>query len=150
MTGIPTRVRPFVFLVCAAGVFCLVSGILPWRTSHSLLFASYLLLTVIASGLKTVLPGSEGTVSVGFVFFLVGICNMTLSETLSLVVLCTVVQSFWRTKHHSFIHFAFNLSQLSLAITAAYWTYVLLFSHVFHAKVPLPLLLATIVFFFTE
>jgi putative nucleotidyltransferase with HDIG domain len=147
MTGIPTRVRPFVFLVCAAGVFCLVSGILPWRTSHSLLFASYLLLTVIASGLKTVLPGSEGTVSVGFVFFLVGICNMTLSETLSLVVLCTVVQCFWRTKHPSFIHFAFNLSQLSLAITAAYWTYVLLFSHVFHSKVPLPLLLATIVFF---
>src|SRR5215831_4199845 len=84
MTGIPTRVRPFVFLVCAAGVFCLVSGILPWRTSHSLLFASYLLLTVIASALKTVLPGSEGTVSVGFVFFLVGICNMTISETLSL------------------------------------------------------------------
>ncbi len=147
MTGIPTRVRPFVFLVCAAGVFCLVSGILPWRTSHSLLFASYLLLTVIASALKTVLPGSEGTVSVGFVFFLVGICNMTISETLSLVVLCTVVQCFWRTKHPSFIHFAFNLSQLSLAITAAYWTYVLLFLHVFHSKVPLPLLLATIVFF---
>ncbi len=147
MTGIPTRVRPFVFLVCAAGVFCLVSGILPWRTSHSLLFASYLLLTVIASALKTVLPGSEGTVSVGFVFFLVGICNMTISETLSLVVLCTVVQCFWRTKHPSFIHFAFNLSQLSVAITAAYWTYVLLFTHVLHSRVPLPLLLATIVFF---
>jgi putative nucleotidyltransferase with HDIG domain len=72
---------------------------------------------------------------------------MTISETLSLVVLCTVVQCFWRTKHPSFIHFAFNLSQLSLAITAAYWTYVLLFLHVFHSKVPLPLLVATIVFF---
>ncbi|MGC2696443.1 MAG: HD domain-containing phosphohydrolase [Candidatus Angelobacter sp.] len=148
MSGVPTRARPFVFLVCAIGLICLLTGILPWRTSHSLLFPSYLLLTIVASTLKTVLPGSEGTVSVGFVFFLVGICNMTISETLSLVVLCTVVQCFWHTKKRtSFVHFAFNLSQLSLAITAAYWAYVELFTHVFHSKAPLPLLLAAIVFF---
>ncbi|HEY2497335.1 MAG TPA: HD domain-containing phosphohydrolase [Candidatus Angelobacter sp.] len=148
MAGIPTRARPFVFLVCAIGFICLLTGILPWRASHSLLFPSYLLLTIVASGLKTALPGSEGTVSVGFVFFLVGICNMTISETLSLVVLCAVVQSFWRTKKRlSFVHFAFNLSQLSLAITAAYWTYVFLFLHLFHSKAPLPLLVAAIIFF---
>ncbi|HEY1939305.1 MAG TPA: HD domain-containing phosphohydrolase [Candidatus Angelobacter sp.] len=148
MAGIPTRARPFVFLVCAIGFICLLTGILPWRASYSLLFPSYLLLTIVASTLKTVLPGTEGTVSVSFVFFLVGICNMTISETLSLVVLCTVVQCFWHTKKRtSIVHFAFNLSQLSLAITAAYWTYVELFTHVFHSKAPLPLLLAAIVFF---
>lgn len=148
MAGIPTRAKPFVFLVCAVGFICLLTGILPWRTSHSLLFPSYLLLTIAASALKTALPGSEGTVSVSFVFFLIGICNMTISETLSLVVLCAVVQSFWRTrKRLSFVHFAFNLSQLSLAITAAYWTYVVLFLHLFHSKAPLPLLVASVIFF---
>ena len=148
MTGVPTRARPFVFLICAAGALCLLAGVLPWHSSHSLLFLTYLLLTIAASLLKTVLPGSEGTVSVVFVFFLVGICNMTLSETMVLAAVGTVVQCFWHTKKRlSFVHFAFNLAQLALAITAAYWTYITLFNHVFHAKAPLPLLVAAIVFF---
>jgi len=148
MTGVPTRARPFVFLVCAGGAICLLTGVYPWHSSNSLLFPSYLLLTIVASALKTVLPGSEGTVSVNFVFFLVGLCNMTISETLSLAVVATVVQCFWRTKKRlSFVHFAFNLAQLSLAITAAYWTYKVLFEHVFHSRAPLPLLGAVIVFF---
>lgn len=148
MAGVPTRARPFVVFVCFAGVLCLLAGVLPWRGSSSLLFPSYLLLTIVASALKTVLPASEGTVSVNFVFFLVGICNMTLSETLALAAVATAVQCFWRTrKRLSFVHFAFNLSQLALAITAAYWTYIALFSHVFHSRAPLPLLVAAIVFF---
>ena len=148
MSGIPGRARPFVFFVCAAGALCLLAGVLPWHSSHSLLFLFYLLLTIAASLLKTVLPGSEGTVSVVFVFFLVGICNMTLSETMVLAAVGTVVQCFWHTKKRlSFVHFAFNLAQLALAITAAYWTYITLFNHVFHSKAPLPLLVAAIVFF---
>jgi putative nucleotidyltransferase with HDIG domain len=125
-----------------------LAGVLPWRSSSTLLFPSYLLLTIVASALKTVLPASEGTVSVNFVFFLVGICNMTLSETLVLAAVATAVQCFWRArKRLSFVHFAFNLSQLALAITAAYWTYIALFSRVFHSRAPLPLLVAAIVFF---
>ncbi|HET9364981.1 MAG TPA: HD domain-containing phosphohydrolase, partial [Candidatus Angelobacter sp.] len=130
------------------GVVCMLLGLFPWHSSHSLLFPSYLLLTIVASALKTVLPGSEGTVSVNFVFFLVGICNMTISETLTLVAIATVVQCFWRAKKRlSFIHFAFNLSQLTLAIIASYWTYTFLLQHVFHSRVPLPLLVASIVYF---
>src|SRR5438270_2214966 len=148
MSAIPGRARPFVFFVCAAGALCLLAGVLPWHSSHTLLFFSYLLLTIVASLLKSVLPGSDGTVSVVFVFFLVGICNMTLSETMVLAAVATVVQCFWHARNRlSFIHFAFNLSQLALAITASYWTYILLFSHVFHSKAPLPLLVAAIVFF---
>jgi putative nucleotidyltransferase with HDIG domain len=148
MSAIPGRARPFVFFVCAAGALCLLAGLLPWHSSHSLLFFSYLLLTIVASLLKSVLPGSDGTVSVVFVFFLVGICNMTLSETMVLAAVATVVQCFWHARNRlSFVHFAFNLAQLALAITASYWTYILLFSHVFHSKAPLPLLVSAIVFF---
>jgi len=96
MSGIPGRARPFVFLVCAFGALSLLTGVFPWHSSHSLLFPSYLLLTIAASALKTVLPASEGTVSVNFVFFLVGVCNMTISETLALALVATVVQCFWR------------------------------------------------------
>ena len=148
MAGIPARAKPFVFLVCTGGTLCLLLGLLPWHSSRSLLFPCYLVLTIAASALKTVLPASEGTVSVNFVFFLVGICNMTISETLALAAVATAVQCFWKSRRRlSFVHFAFNLSQLSLAIIASYWTYTLLLQHAFHSRPPLPLLLASIVFF---
>jgi len=148
MAGVPIRARVFVFLVCAGGALCLLIGVFPWQTSHSWLFPTYLLFAAIASGLKTTLPGLEGTVSVNFVFFLVGICNMTVSETLALAVVSTVVQCFWRTqKRLSFVHFAFNLAQLSLAISGAYWTYSTLLHRPFHGHVPFPLLIGMAVFF---
>jgi putative nucleotidyltransferase with HDIG domain len=148
MAKVPTRGRPFVFFICAAGALCLLGGVVPWHSSHSLLFLAYLLLTIAACLLKSVLPGSDGTVSVVFVFFLIGICNMTLSETMVLAAVATVVQCFWHPRNRlSFIHFAFNLGQLALAITASYWTYIFLFRHLFHSRAPLPLLVAAIVFF---
>ena len=149
MAGIPTRAWPFVLFVCALGAFCIATSTVPWQTSHSLLFPSYLVLTALASALKTVMPGVEGTVSVNFVFFLVAVCNMTLSETLGLALIATLVQSFWkmRTKFN-FFRFAFNLSQVAIAITAAHWTYGILYRHFFQGRPPVPLLIATVVYFF--
>jgi putative nucleotidyltransferase with HDIG domain len=149
MAAVPTRARPFWLLVCLAGAVGLVAGMVPWRSSQqNLLFACYLVLTAVASALKAVRPGLEGTVSLNFVFFFVGICSMTLSETLALVVLATVVQCFWRRKALHFVHFAFNLAQVAVAITGAYWTYRVFLDHVFHGRAPIPLLVAAVVYFF--
>lgn len=149
LTGVPIRTWPFVFLVCAGGAVCLVAGMWPWHSSNEpLLFASYLMLTAVASAFKAVMPGLEGTVSVNLVFFLVGACTMTLSETLTLALAATVVQCFWRRKNLHFIQFVFNLAQVAVAITAAYWAYAFLTSRVFHGHTPLALLAAAIVYFF--
>lgn len=148
MAVVPTRVRPFVYFVCASGAFCLIAGILPWRSSSDIwLFISYLMLTALASGLSAVLPGSEGTVSVSFVFFLIGICTLTLSETLTLALIATAVQCFWRRKRLHFIHFAFNLSQVALAITAADWIYNLFIIRSWSGRAPIALFITSIVFF---
>jgi putative nucleotidyltransferase with HDIG domain len=119
----------------------------PWHSSsETSAFACFLLLTAVASGLNSVLRGLEGTVSVNFVFFFVGISTMTISETLTLALVATLVQGFWRRKSPDFIHFAFNLSQVALAITGAYWTYVSL-NRVLHGRAPIALLAAAVVFF---
>lgn len=148
MAGVPARARPFVLAVCAAGFVCLAMAMFPWRHGDVRLFVAYFVLTGLASALRIVLPGLEGTVSVNLVFFLVGVCSMTLSETLALAMVATAVQCFWRTpKRLGFIHFAFNLSQLTLAITAAYWTYSFFQSRLFHGRPPLALLIAALVYF---
>jgi putative nucleotidyltransferase with HDIG domain len=137
-----------VLLVCVSGILCLTEIIFRWRESNGWVFLSYLVLTALASALKISLPGLEGTVSVNLVFFLVGICSMTLSETLALAVIATVVQCFWRSiRPLGFVHFAFNLSQIAVAITAAYWTYAFSLDRIFHGKAALALLLTTLVYF---
>lgn len=148
ISGIPKRARPFVLLVWTGGVLCLLLGIVPWHSTGGLLFPAFLLLTALASALKTVMPGVEGTVSVNFVFFLVGVANMTISETLVLALVATLVQCFWRAgTSFSAVRFAFNLAQVAIAITGAYWTYALLLNRVFHGRPPLPILIAAIVYF---
>lgn len=147
MAEVPKKAKPFVAVVCAGGLACLLLGMLPWRSSNTLEFVCFLALTAIASALKVVLPGFEGTVSVNFVFVLVGICNMTLSETLVLGATAAIVQCYWHaTKRLHLIHFLFNLSQVAIAITAAYWVYRSVF-FLLHGRMAIALLLAAIVYF---
>lgn len=123
-------------------------GMLPWHSSNGWLFGSYIVLTALASAFKNVLPGLEGTVSANDVFFLVGVCTMTLSETLALALIPTAVQCFWRRqKRLGLMHFAFNLSQVALAITGAYLSYRLFLNHIFFGRAPLALLIAAIIYF---
>lgn len=148
MADLPIRARLFLFLVWIAGALCFVFGMLPWRSSNGWLFGSYILLTALASAFKNVLPGREGTVSANDIFFLVGVCTMTLSEALALALIPTAVQCFWRRqKRLGLVHFAFNLSQVGLAITGAYWSYQLFLNRIFHGRAPLALLIAAIVYF---
>src|SRR5215472_11641899 len=148
MAGLPTRARMFLFLVWTGGAVCFAAGMFPWHSGNRWLFGSYLVLTALASAFKTVLPGLEGTVSANDVFFLVGVCTMTLSETLALALIPTAVQCFWRRqKRLGIIHFAFNLSQVALAITAAFLVYQLFLNRIFYGRAPLALLIAAIVYF---
>ena len=147
MAQVPEKAKPFVSFMCAAGVASLIVGGYPWHPHDLLQFACYFVLTAVASGLKVVLPGFEGTVSVNFVFFLLGLCNLSLPETLALGATAAVVQCYWNaTKRLQLIHFIFNLSQVSIAITAAFWVYRPIV-HAWPRGSAVALLLATGVFF---
>ncbi len=114
----------FVALVCTMGAVSIGVGMYPWHSSDLVQFACYLVLTAVASGMKVILPGFEATVSVNFIFFLLAICNLSLSEALALGATAALVQCYWKaTQRLRFVHFGFNLSQITLAIFAAYWTY---------------------------
>jgi putative nucleotidyltransferase with HDIG domain len=143
-----TKVRLFVALVCAAGLACLAWGFWQWTMPEPLLFAAYLCLVAIASGLKVVLPGFEATASVSFVFFLLSICSLSLTETLLLGITAAIVQCYWKaSKHLRFIHFAFNLSQVSIALVATYETYSHVMRGMPQGRMPLAMLAACVVYF---
>lgn len=148
MSEAKNRIRLFVAVVYALGLVCLVAGLLPWHSSDPVQFGCYLLLTAIASGLKVVLPGFEATVSVNFIFFLLAVSNLTLSEALALGATATLVQCYWKaTSRMKLFHFGFNLSQVLLAISASYCTFSFIAHRLLYGRALIALLAATIVYF---
>ena len=83
------QARLFLFIVCMAGLATIVYGGLAWRISDPAKFAAYLLTAMLASRLKVELPKITGTISVNFLFILIGIAKLSFSETL--VLGCTAI-----------------------------------------------------------
>src|ERR1051326_4764439 len=55
-----------------------------WQSDDISRFICYLTVAVVVSALKVNLPGFKGTMSVNFLFILIGISEMSLSETMVL------------------------------------------------------------------
>jgi diguanylate cyclase (GGDEF)-like protein/putative nucleotidyltransferase with HDIG domain len=73
---------------------------------------------------------------------------MTYAETLLLVVVSVVVQSYWHSvKRLKPIQVIFNISQLTVATTAAYCTFESLSAHILRQQRPLALACAATVYF---
>ena len=61
-------------------------------------FACYLAVAMLASGLKVQLPGIDGTMSVNFLFILLGVLELSLPETLVIGCTASLVQSVWQAR----------------------------------------------------
>jgi putative nucleotidyltransferase with HDIG domain len=147
--AVRVRVKCFVALVSAIGLTCIGIAVLPWHHTDLLQFTCYLVLTAVASGLKVIIPGYEATVSVGFILFIVSIGSMSLSETIALGVTAALVQCYWKaTKRLSLLHFIFNLSQISIALTGAFWLNQFLVQGPLQGRALIALLISAALYFF--
>jgi hypothetical protein len=118
----PATAKLYIGLVIALG-FSLLAGCLLFQGQFPELprYFGYLLLAVLASTLKVRLPGITGTMSMNFLFILIGIADLTLAETLAMGCAATVIQSVWRTKRGPrLVQAAFNIAALILSIGVAY------------------------------
>ena len=137
--------RVFIASMALAGTLCFALAFLHWQSNDPLKFACYLIAALLASPLKVTLPGIEGTLSVNFLFTLLGILELGLPETLLIVLASTFGQAYLRRKHQvKLVQFVFNWSQLTVSSTIAYGAYALVVSRVLHAPGPLALVVAAI------
>src|ERR1035441_749684 len=104
--------RAFIACMALSGTVCLVVAFSHWQSSDPTKFACYLIAALLASSLKVSLPGIEGTLSVNFLFTLLGILELGWPETLLIVLASTVGQAYLRRKHQvKLVQFVFNWSQ---------------------------------------
>ena len=140
--------RVFIAGLALAGWAFLFLGFAHWQTGDPVKFVCYLIAALLASSLKVGLPGIEGTLSVNFLFTLLGILELSLPETLAIGVASTLVQFYWRpARQIKLVQLVFNLSQVTVSIAIAYLAYQFVVHRVLHGPGPLALLVAAIVHF---
>ena len=119
-----------------------------WHSSDPVKFVCYLIAALLASSFKVSLPGIEGTLSMNFLFTLVGILEMSLPETLLIGLVSTLAQFYWKpARRLKLVQLVFNLSHVTVCSAAAYGAYKLVAIHVLHGPGPLALLAAAITHF---
>jgi putative nucleotidyltransferase with HDIG domain len=140
--------RAFIIGMALAACACFVPACFHWQSNDPVKFICYLIAAMLASSLKVVLPGVEGTLSVNFLFTLLGILELSLPETLAIGLVSTLAQFYWRpVRGLKLVQLVFNLSQVTVSSAAAYGAYKLVAIYVLHAPGPLALLVAAITHF---
>jgi hypothetical protein len=136
----------FISLVVMAGTCVLVYSAVRPTSKNIAQFICYLLIAILAARLKVRLPGITGTMSVNFLFILLGILELGFAETLALATGAILVQCFYRDRP-SPLQVTFNLSATSTSIAVAYNVYHLAISGAQVTSHPLLLGLAAISYF---
>src|ERR1700686_2407304 len=140
--------RAFIATMALAGVVCFALAFSHWHSSDSVKFACYLIAALLASSLKVSLPGIEGTLSVNFLFTLLGILELSLPETLLIGLASTLAQFYWRpARQLKPVQLILTRRQVTASSAVAYGAYQLVVIYVLHAPGPLALLVAAIVHF---
>jgi putative nucleotidyltransferase with HDIG domain len=138
----------FIVGLALAGLPCLLYAAMHWQSDDPVKFGCYLLAALLAASLKVSLPGIEGTLSVNFLFTLLGILELSLPETLIIGLASTLAQFYWRpARKVKLIQLVFNLAQVTVSSSVAYGSYKLVVLYLLHKPGPLALLVAAITHF---
>ncbi|HTS35447.1 MAG TPA: HD domain-containing phosphohydrolase [Candidatus Solibacter sp.] len=143
-----TGARVFIAGLALAACAFLVFAALHWQSGDPLKFSCYLIAALLASSLKVGLPGIEGTLSVNFLFTLLGILELSLPETLLIGLASTLGQFYWKpARQLKPVQLIFNLSQVTVSSGIAYGAYKLVVVALLHTPGPFALVVAAVTHF---
>ncbi len=147
--SLPWRAQLFIAWVGLGGLLVLGDGLVNWASHDRAQFVSYLAIAVIASRMKVKLPGIAGTMSVNFLFILLGVMELGYGETLAIAFAATLAQCLFADRPRIFQVF-FNVCSVTVATAIAYGTYHWTLGGMPQAGISVPLLAAASVFFFAN
>jgi len=149
--GLSLQAKVFVGATVSVGMVVLTYALWHWQSHDLMRFVCYLAVALLASGLKVQLPGIDGTMSVNFLFILLGVLELSLPETLVIGCTATLVQSVWQArKRLDPVKVLFNVAgMMANASSLTYLTYHMLTGR-YGSNKPILLMIAALVFFFAN
>ena len=147
---LPIRARIFIAVMLAGGTAVLAHALLHWHSADSLKLGCYVIIALLAATMKVRLPDMESTLSVHFLFVLLGVLELSLPETLAIGCSAVLVQCYWgTTRKPQPIQVAFNVSSNSIAIFATYYAYHLP-AQLLRNSLPLLLMVSALTYFISN
>jgi diguanylate cyclase (GGDEF)-like protein/putative nucleotidyltransferase with HDIG domain len=142
------KARIFIAVMAVLGAGALLYGAQGWDSSDAVKFVWYLLIALLASRLRVQLPGITGTMSVNFLFILLGIVELSLGETLIIGCSATLAQSFVSRKQWpKWEQLVFNFCSTAFAIAGANYIFKGPLMNLLQNSYPLLLMLAACTYF---
>jgi diguanylate cyclase (GGDEF)-like protein/putative nucleotidyltransferase with HDIG domain len=120
--GLSVPAKLFISLIVSAGLATLLYGGVHQSSKNIAEFICYLGIAILASRLKVNLPGITGTLSVNFLFILIGILELSFSETLILGAVSMLAQCLYPERPKA-IQVTFNVCAGSVSTALAYAIY---------------------------
>jgi len=124
----------------------LVYGALHPSSKNIAEFICYICIAILASRLKVNLPGIAGTLSVNFLFILVGVLQLSFTETLILGAISILAQCLYPDRPNA-MQVTFNVCAGAISTTLAYAVYHHPPIHEFIGSRPILLIVAACVYF---
>src|SRR5438309_8724830 len=124
MQPMSLKARAFIGITILTGFSVLAFGLFHGQWDNLVRYSCYLLLALLASTLKVSLPGFTGTMSVIFLFILIGIRELGLAETVLMSCLGVFVQCYWNAKTKPKpVQVLFNVASMATAVAASFYVY---------------------------
>jgi len=129
----PGPAKIYIALIASVATAALSVAVYWWNPENFGHFVPFFALAMVASAMKIRLPGFKTTISINFVFVLIGVALFSFGETVLIGLGGALVQSLWKTQSRpKLVQVLFNASCLTVCTAAAFWT-----SHAVHAMLGL-------------
>lgn len=148
---LPIRAKAFITVTVVSGAALLSMTCLHWHCNDPIKFGCYLLIALLSSTMKVKLPGIDSTMSVTFLFVLLGMLELSLPEALVIGCAASLLQSLWNTKSRpQLVKVTFNT--LSVTANSVWLTFFAYQSAVrlFNGSMALSVLTAGFAYFITN
>src|SRR5438270_10857615 len=120
--GLSIPAKLFITVVVIAGLGTLVYGGVHQSSKNIAEFICYMGIAILASRLKVNLPGITGTLSVNFLFILIGVLELSFSETLILGAISMAAQCLYPDRPRA-LQLTFNVCAGAISTALAYLMY---------------------------
>jgi len=118
----PSQAKAYIAIIGAVAMAVLIVVATRWNPENVGRFFLFFALAMVASAMKIRLPGFKTTISINFVFILIGIALFTFGETVLIGLGGALVQSLWNTQTRPKpVQVLFNAACLTVCTAAAFW-----------------------------
>jgi len=118
----PSLAKAYIAIIAAVATVVMTVLATRWNPENFGHFVQFFALAMVASAMKIRLPGFKTTISINFVFILIGIALFSFSETVLIGLGGALVQSLWKTQTRpKAVQVLFNAACLTVCTAAAFW-----------------------------